>query len=293
MTFSDLFRNDVVDFVPASGFPFFFLQHFFLFLFFQDRSTMKEQSNRRSFLKKAIISGVATFSLMDIVKASSKIDETDKISLLGNRTILFQGDSITDAGRNRDDVNPNSSGAMGSGYAFIASSELLYENPGKNLKFYNKGVSGDKVYQLADRWEEDCLSIKPDVLSILVGVNDYWHVTKHGYKGTIETYITDYTALLERTLAALPNVKIIIGEPFAISGISAVDDSWFPDFDAYRQAAKDLSQKFNTRFIPYQKIFEEAIKKAPGSYWTPDGVHPSLAGSQLMATAWLELFDSE
>jgi len=254
---------------------------------------MKEQSNRRSFLKKAIISGVATFSLMDIVKASSKIDETDKISLLGNRTILFQGDSITDAGRNRDDVNPNSSGAMGSGYAFIASSELLYENPGKNLKFYNKGVSGDKVYQLADRWEEDCLSIKPDVLSILVGVNDYWHVTKHGYKGTIETYITDYTALLERTLAALPNVKIIIGEPFAISGISAVDDSWFPDFDAYRQAAKDLSQKFNTRFIPYQKIFEEAIKKTPGSYWTPDGVHPSLAGSQLMATAWLELFDSE
>ena len=251
---------------------------------------MKNPSSRRGFLKKAIVSGVTTFSLLDIVKASSfSTERSNKIKLSGNEIILFQGDSITDAGRNREDKDPNSSGAMGNGYAFIASSELLYENPQKNLKFFNRGISGDKVFQLADRWDRDCLSLKPDVLSVLVGVNDYWHMAKHGYAGTIETYINDYTSLIERTLEALPHVKIIIGEPFAIVGLSAVDESWFPAFNAYQKAAKDISRKFNTWFIPYQSIFEEAIKKAPGSYWTHDGVHPSLAGSQLMAAAWLEL----
>jgi lysophospholipase L1-like esterase len=247
--------------------------------------------NRRKFLKAAIVSGVASFSLLDIVKASMLEKGRKKIKLIEGNTILFQGDSITDAGRNKERMEPNNASALGTGYAFITSSELMYEHPDKNLHFYNKGISGNKVFQLAERWDVDCLEIKPDILSILIGVNDFWHMKKHGYEGTLEIYRNDLTALLERTMNALPNVQLIIGEPFAIPGISAVDESWFPDFDGYRKAAKDIAEKFKAHFIPYQSIFEEAAKKAPGSYWTPDGVHPSLAGSQLMAAAVLELFE--
>ncbi len=251
---------------------------------------MKIPNNRRSFLKKVVISGAASFSIMEIVKASTdKMQKSKRIKLIGNETILFQGDSITDAGRDRENMEVNSSSAMGNGYAFIASSELLYDFPGSDLKFYNKGISGNKVYQLAERWEKDCLELKPDILSILIGVNDYWHMAKHGYEGTIETYKTDLDNLLRQTKEELPESELIIGEPFALPGISAVDESWFPTFDQYRKAAQDLADEYEAHFIPYQSIFEEASKKAPAKYWTFDGVHPSLAGSQLMAAAWLEV----
>ena len=94
--------------------------------------------------------------------------------------------------------------------------------------------------------------------------------------------------MLKRTLAALPNIKLIIGEPFAVIGIRAVDSSWFPEFDKYRETAKKLADEFNAVFIPYQKVFDEAQKRAPGVYWTHDGVHASLAGAHLMANAWIQ-----
>jgi lysophospholipase L1-like esterase len=246
-----------------------------------------ENNNRRSFIKKAAIGGLMAVSIPEILSASMMPSAMKKNSLTSDNIILFQGDSITDAGRNRNDNSFNSTGALGAGYPMLAGAELLEKYASLKLKVFNKGVSGNKVFQLAERWDVDCLSIKPDILSILIGVNDIWHKLEGNYNGTVETYRHDYIALLERTKKALPNVKLIICEPFAVPGIKAVDDRWYPEFYGYQKTAREIATQFNATFIPYQKIYDEAIKKAPGTYWTGDGVHPTLAGAQLMAQAWV------
>ena len=248
---------------------------------------MNNINNRRQFLRNTTLAGIAAVSVPSILKASS-LNKANKIELKADDIILFQGDSITDSGRKKTDLDANSQSALGGGYAHLAGADLLYHFPGKKLNIYNRGISGNKVYQLGERWDADCLALKPTVLSILVGVNDFWHILVNGYTGTIDTYKNDYRALLKLTLQTLPNIKLIIGEPFALKGVKAVDDKWYPAFDGYRQAAKDIAAEFNAVFIPYQSIFEKALKQAPASYWTTDGVHPSVAGTQVMAAAWLQ-----
>lgn len=249
---------------------------------------LNKNNDRRNFLKKATLGSILSLTIPEVVAGVFQEEKLKKIKLEREDVILFQGDSITDAHRKRDDKNYNSASALGDGYAFMAASDLLFNHPEKELKIYNKGVSGNKVYQLAERWEEDCLELKPKVLSILIGVNDYWHTLVNNYEGTVKTYHEDLKNLLDRTKKRLPDVQVIIGEPFAIPGVSAVDDKWFPEFNGYRNAAREVSESFGAVFIPYQSIFEKAQKMAPGKYWTGDGVHPSVAGSRLMAEAWLE-----
>lgn len=250
---------------------------------------MKIQNNtRRNFIKKAALGGFMATSIPEILTAAAIPVAMKKNSLKMDSIVLFQGDSITDSGRNREDTSINSAGSLGSGYVILAGAKMLEKYPSLNLKILNKGVSGNKVYQLAERWDKDCLDLKPDILSILIGVNDIWHKLNGDYNGTIDIYRTDYTALLERTKKALPNVKLIICEPFAVPDIKAVDGRWYPEFFGYQEVARSLAAQFDATFIPYQKVFNEARKVAPGDYWTGDGVHPTLAGAQLMAKAWLE-----
>ena len=241
-------------------------------------------NTRRGFLKKAAMGSLMAVSIPGIVSAAAP---PKKAILAKGNTILFQGDSITDAGRNKEDNSYNNPKALGSGYAMLAGAALLEKYPSLGLKVYNKGISGNKVFQLAERWDKDCLDLKPDVLSILIGVNDIWHKLNGQYDGTVEVYRKDYIALLERTKKALPGVKLIICEPYAVKGVKAVDDKWYPEFYDYQKAAKDVAEQFGAIFIPFQKVYDEAQKHAPGSYWTPDGVHASFAGAQLMAQAWL------
>jgi len=226
-------------------------------------------------------------SIPEILSASMPPAGVKKNELLKDDVILFQGDSITDSGRIREDMSYNNSRVLGNGYPLLAAASLLEKYASLNLKIYNKGISGNKVFQLAERWDKDCLEIKPDILSILIGVNDIWHKLNGQYNGTVEIYRSDYIALLERTKKTLPEVKLIICEPFAVPGVKAVDEKWYPEFYGYQKAAKEIAEKFGAVFIPYQRIFDEAIKQAPGVYWTGDGVHPTLAGAQLMAKAWL------
>ncbi len=244
---------------------------------------------RRDFIRNTSLASALALGIPEIASAAmAKQKKAAAIKLNQNDIILFQGDSITDAGRKKDSQDFNTASNLGSGYAAQAGAELLLNHAAKQLKIYNKGISGNKVYQLAERWDKDCLDIKPKVLSILIGVNDYWHKHNGKYSGTIETYKTDFRTLLERTKKALPELQLIIGEPFAVKGIKAVDDSWYPQFNEYRVAAKTLAEEFNAVFVPYQTVFDEAQKHAPGVYWTYDGVHPSLAGAKLMAEAWLK-----
>ena len=245
-------------------------------------------SNRRSFLKKATLSAVAATLIPEIVSAAFEIENVKRIAIKEGSVILFQGDSITDSGRDKTSIEVNNSISLGSGYPLLATAALLNDQPEKRLTVYNRGISGNKVYQLASKWEEDCLNLKPDVLSILVGVNDFWHTISYDYKGSPKVYRDDLSALLDKTKQKLPDVKLIIGEPFAVSGVKIVVPNWFPSFNEYQQSAKEIAEKYNAVFIPYQRIFDEAQKAAPGSYWTSDGIHPTLAGSMLMAKAWLK-----
>ncbi len=205
-------------------------------------------------------------------------------------TVLFQGDSITDANRDRNLKTPNEPAALGHGYVFHVSAELMFKYPDLDLKFYDRGISGDKVFQLADRWKEDCLDIKPHVLSIMVGINDYWHLRTSGYGGTIEDYETSYDNLLERTHTELPDVQFILGEPFLLEA-GDFQPEHLEAFAAYRRAAQRLAKKHNAIWVPYQQAFDDALKQAPGDYWTRDGVHPTLAGHMLMAKTWLDTVD--
>lgn len=209
-----------------------------------------------------------------------------------SQVILFQGDSITDAGRDKAQYYANNASGLGTGYVHMAASTLLEKYPDRLLRIYNRGISGHKVFQLAGRWEDDALNLKPNVLSILIGVNDFWHMLNGQYDGTATIYENDLRALLKRTKEALPNVRLIMGEPFAVKGGSAVgNNKWTTEFPAYQAACRKVSNEFNASFIPYQSIFDKVIPRGGAAYWCPDGVHPSMAGARLMANAWISVYE--
>ncbi|NIP25910.1 MAG: lysophospholipase [Phycisphaerae bacterium] len=246
-------------------------------------------TSRRNFMKSftAAAVGGTVFLLSGCNSVSSSHRKKSIIQKGG--IILFQGDSITDAGRDkRREANANDRNALGKGYVYSVATQLLADRAGDGLKIYNRGISGNKVFQLADRWDKDCLDLKPDIVSILIGVNDIWHTLNGNYAGTVEKYENDYRALLNRTRNALPSVQLVICEPFVLR-CGAVNDKWFPEFDKYRAVSKKMSKEFNALFVPFQTMFDNAVKKALPAHWAGDGVHPSMAGAYLMGQEWLKV----
>ena len=247
--------------------------------------------SRRNFLKTSTFGTATLASIPAIVTSSIRPDPVAKSIIDDSSVILFQGDSITDAGREKQRELPNNARSFGNGYAYIAASKLLRAYPAKDLSIYNRGISGNKVYQLDERWEKDCLKLEPDVLSILIGVNDYWHMRNGNYDGTPEIYENDYRSLLKRTKDQLPEIILVICQPFILKNTTAVDESWIEPFSAYQDITRKLALEFDTLWVPFQEVFNEAVNHAPEKYWLPDGVHPSMAGAQLMAEAWLAAVD--
>lgn len=245
--------------------------------------------SRRKFLMKSAVGTAALASIPAIVSAAvPSTKKKAKYSIFEKEnTILFQGDSITDAGRDKEKELPNNPRSFGHGYAYLAASSLLNKLPENNLTIYNRGISGNKVYQLAERWQKDCLDLKPDVLSILIGINDYWHFRNGKYDGTVEVYENDYRKLIQSTKEKLPNVKLVICQPFAVPNTRAVDETWLAPVKTFQVAARKIATEFDAIWVPFQEVFDEAVKHAPAKYWTGDGVHPDMPGAQLMAEAWL------
>jgi lysophospholipase L1-like esterase len=202
-----------------------------------------------------------------------------------NQVILFQGDSITDCGRARDAGGPNI--GLGTGYAFLAASHLLCTHAGEGLQFYNRGISGNRIVDLYARWKVDGLNLNPDVISILIGVNDTWH--EFGSKNGVEIprFEQFYRMLLEWTVQARPGIKLVLCEPFVFAH-GAVGPDWVPEINQRRDITRAMAKEFNAILIPFQEIFNAALQRAPGEYWLGDGVHPTSAGHQLMADAWLK-----
>lgn len=252
--------------------------------------------NRRDFFVKSAAAGAAALLIPEMAGAvRSKYSPSGVVNAPnGGAVVLFQGDSITDAGRNRSlEDRVNDFEMLGRGYPLYAAAGLLAARPDRDLRILNRGISGNRVPDLDKRWERDCIDLKPDLLSILIGVNDYGHTRGSNYDGTAERYLSEYRRLLERTRKMLPGTKIVICEPFLIHGGTVLDDSWEPAFAGYRRVAALLAAEFNAGFVPFQEVFNAALEKAPAGYWGADGIHPSTAGAVLMAEAWLKTVPSE
>jgi lysophospholipase L1-like esterase len=211
--------------------------------------------------------------------------------MAANTCILFQGDSITDAGRDRGKTAPNDAEAMGNGYAYLAMARLLADFPRSGLRVFNRGISGNRVPDITARWSADCLSLQPDVLSILIGINDLWHKMEGRYSGSVRDYEQGYRALLQETRRALPQVRLVVGEPFALR-CGAVTERWFPEFEERRQVAVALAREAGAVLVPFQSAFDRVIVEGTApEYWAADGVHPTPQGHQLMADTWLAVVE--
>lgn len=209
------------------------------------------------------------------------------------KLILFQGDSITDCGR-KNDWGPN----MGFGYATMVGGALSAAEPYR-YQFINKGVSGNRVVDLYARIKKDIINLAPDYMSILIGVNDVWHEFSDHNGVDAEKFEMVYGLLIEELQAALPELKIMILEPFALPA-AATNPADKPErYALFRsetelraQAAKRVAEKYGLVFVPLQKLFDEADANAPApGYWLFDGVHPTAAGHELIKREWLKAFE--
>ncbi len=239
--------------------------------------------------RRELIKFVAgTVAVSTLVKKGTASVQEDETVLEDGAVILFQGDSITDAHRDKKKFadRANDPRALGDGYPFLIAGPVLKDNPSKGFKVFNRGISGHKVPDLQRRWQKDCLDMKPALLSILVGVNDIWHKMNGRYDGTVDDYRTGFTELLAGTKEALPDLKLVVCEPFALR-CGAVKDAWFPEFDQRRAVAAEVAEAAGAIWVPFQAMFDMAIEEGTKpQYWAPDGVHPSIAGHTLMAETW-------
>lgn len=204
-----------------------------------------------------------------------------------NSTLLFQGDSITDTGRNREIAQPNVGSALGTGYANLIAAQLLAERSRDGFKVYNRGISGNRVVDLYARWRVDAINLQPDIISILIGVNDTWHGFMYNNGVEIERYATVYRMLLEYTRQQLPNVQLVLCEPFVLP-CGVVTEGWIVEMDQRREIVRTLAGDFGAIFVPFQSMLKDALRQAPPDYWAADGVHPTPAGHRLLADGWLQ-----
>jgi lysophospholipase L1-like esterase len=204
--------------------------------------------------------------------------------------ILFQGDSITDAFRKPDEINP--AYQLGNGYVFLIASHLSARFPQKNWEFINRGVSGNKILDLKKRWENDALAIRPDVLTIFIGVNDTLAAMQGHVSTTEHEFATAYRSLLHETRQHLPDTRIILMEPFLLE-VGEVRETWLQDLRPRQLAIRSLAAETRSSFVPTQDLFNQATKIREPAFWSYDGIHPTHAGFQLLADAWIEVFESK
>ena len=202
--------------------------------------------------------------------------------------ILFQGDSITDAGRARDNFY-----SMGYGYPMLVQGALGYACPNE-YEFLNRGISGDRSIDIYARIKKDIINLKPDVMSILMGVNDVLHELEESPNGVDNNkFYRIYSFLIEEVKANLPDVKIMILGPYVLKG-ALTEANWnYLSAEVAKRAelSNCIAEENGTLFIPLQEKFNEALARADASYWLVDGVHPTAMGHELIKKEWIKAFD--
>ena len=206
-----------------------------------------------------------------------------------SKIILFQGDSITDCERSRQTVI-----RQGYGYATMVQGQLGYDCPGE-YEFINKGISGNRIVDVYARIKADIINLKPDYMSLLIGVNDVWHELGGGNGVEADRFYTVLKMLADDTIARFPDIRMIFMEPFTLNtGVVAENWDYFREETALRGAAvKRVAEEVGGLYLPLQEKFNAACETSDASYWLRDGVHPTPAGHQLIADAWLALFERE
>ena len=193
--------------------------------------------------------------------------------------VLCQGDSITDGNRGRS-ADPNH--ILGHGYVFIIAARNGAQFPEAKVEVLNRGISGNTVSQLQQRWQKDTLELKPDLLSILIGVND------HGRGVALEDFEQAYDGLLTETKAAIPKLKLVLCEPFLLPVGRKKEDyeSFKADILKRQKVVQRLAETHSAALVKFQSAFDLACSRAPAEHWIWDGVHPTHSGHQIMADEW-------
>ncbi len=204
-----------------------------------------------------------------------------KSSLTDKPSILFIGDSITEASRDY-----TRAGSLGTGYAMMVANLFSADYKEKKSRFFNRGVADDKIEDLKNRWQKDCLNLKPDIVSILIGINDV--VGRYFWKSPTSTkrFEEDYRTVIEQTCENLA-AKLVLLTPFMVYR-TKIQSVYKRSLKHKIVVIKKLSREFKTLLVPLDEIFEEASRQTEPAYWSVDGIHPTAMGHSLIAKSWLE-----
>ncbi len=198
--------------------------------------------------------------------------------------ILFQGDSITDAGRSRVFDRK-----LGDGYPAKVNAILKKKYPGRGIKVLNRGISGNRAIDLVNRWQEDCIDLKPDYVSILIGVNDTWRRYDNNDITHDITFKARYRTIMEDTVKNT-TAEIILINPFLLD-VSENITRMREDLSGKQAAVAELAKEFGAKFLDMDAVFREASEKEGPQYFSLDGVHPTQAGHELIASEWLKVWE--
>jgi acyl-CoA thioesterase-1 len=201
------------------------------------------------------------------------------------QTILFQGDSITAA--NRNIMNPAD---LGNGYGMMTTLRLNTLYPGAGFSYINRGVNGNTIKDLKRRWERDCIKLNPDVVSILIGINDTWQNVGYDAPVSAEDFEQDYRFLLDWTRRET-HAKIILCEPFVLP-YPEDRQTWREDLDPKIHIVNSLAEEYETAIVPLDRMFQNYSLEQQPEYWAEDGVHPTLEGHTVIAEKWMEVFQA-
>ncbi|SOD80459.1 SGNH/GDSL hydrolase family protein [Spirosoma fluviale] len=246
---------------------------------------MPLKTSRRIFLKSSALVGLAPGLIPEPSGADALFALKQKETGL---VFLFQGDSITDGNRGRN-TDPNH--IMGHGYAYSIASRIGADFPDLAFSFYNRGISGNKITDLQKRWQPDTLALKPDVLSILIGINDTAAaINKPAEATTPEQFEIIYRSLLDECRRANPDTLFVLGIPFVYPVGSRKDnwERWQSDTQSRQVAIRKLSVEFNAVVVDYPAILDKAISGKSIDYWVWDGIHPTVFAHELMAREWIQ-----
>ncbi len=202
-------------------------------------------------------------------------------------TILFQGDSITDTGRSREDHD-----WLGRGYVTMIGGRVMFETAPGEVRIFNRGISGNRTCDLLTRWQADCIDLQPTILSLYIGVNNTWRRYDSDDPTSADVFASELDQLLASAFSQTPAVpeRSILIEPFVLGTEENSKAHWIEEDLAAKQAiVREAAQHFGTLFLPLQSLFDAALASAPASFWAPDGVHPSTAGHGLIAQNWLDI----
>lgn len=204
--------------------------------------------------------------------------------------ILFIGDSVTDAGRKR-----RCSRHLGNGYPKMVAGMLKALYPELKLTVLNRGISGNKVHDLEERWQKDCLKLNPDLVSILIGINDTWHRVgkpSFGNDEALQQFEARYRNILRQTKEQT-SAQIVIMEPFLLH-YPITRKEWRPDLDLRRAIIERLAEEFAVDYIRLDSLLnEQAARVGEQTLTGKDGVHPTLAGHRIIAKAWVSAVENE